>query len=119
MARHTDQRRRPDVVEGRRSRPAHSAEFIGQVLDPRTVPGLTLHIAATFLYIVALCRIPLSDALPCTAASCIAAVFVDHLLYYEAIAPTHVAAVVVIGFWGLYGRSSSIYTGMVQGSIVN
>jgi len=77
---------------------AHSADFIAQVLDPRTVAGLTLYVAATFLYIVALRRIPLSVALPCTAASYIAAVFVGHFLYDEAITPTHIAAVVVIGF---------------------
>jgi small multidrug resistance pump len=75
-----------------------SANFIEQVLDLRTVAGLTLYIAAAFLYIVALRRIPLSVALPCTAASYIAAVFVGHFLYDEAITATHVAAVVVIGF---------------------
>lgn len=77
---------------------AHSADFIAQVLDRRTVAGLTLYVAATFLYIVALRRIPLSVALPCTAASYIAAVFVGHFLYDEPITPIHVAAVVVIGF---------------------
>jgi small multidrug resistance pump len=79
-------------------RRASSADFIAQVLDPRTVAGLTLYVAAAFLYIVALRRIPLSVALPCTAASYIAAVFVGHFLYDEAITPTHVAAVAVIGF---------------------
>jgi small multidrug resistance pump len=77
---------------------AHSGDFIGQVLDPRTVAGLALYVGATFLYIVALRRIPLSVALPCTAASYIAAVFVGHFLYGEVITPTHIAAVVVIGF---------------------
>jgi small multidrug resistance pump len=77
---------------------AHSADFIAQVLDPRTVAGLALYVGATFLYIVALRRIPLSVALPCTAASYIAAVFVGHFVYDEAITPTHIAAVVVIGF---------------------
>ena len=77
---------------------SHSADFIGQVLDPRTVAGLTLYVAATFLYIVALRRIPLSVALPCTAASYIAAVFVGHFLYDEVITPTHFAAIVIIGF---------------------
>jgi multidrug transporter EmrE-like cation transporter len=75
-----------------------SANFIQQVLDLRTVAGLTLYIAAAFLYIVALRRIPLSVALPCTAASYVGAVFVGHFLYGEAITPTHIAAVVVIGF---------------------
>jgi len=75
-----------------------SADFIGQVLDLRTAAGLTLYIAASFLYIVALRRIPLSVALPCTAASYIAAVLIGHFLYDEVITPTHVAAIVIIGF---------------------
>jgi small multidrug resistance pump len=75
-----------------------SADFIGQVLDLRTAAGLTLYIAAAFLYIVALRRIPLSVALPCTAASYIAAVLIGHFLYDEVITPTHVAAIVIIGF---------------------
>ena len=66
--------------------------------DRWTAAGLTLYVAAAFLYIVALRRIPLSVALPCTAASYVAAVFVGHFLYDEAITPTHVAAVIVIGF---------------------
>jgi small multidrug resistance pump len=75
-----------------------SADFIAQVLDPKTMAGLTLYIAAAFLYIVALRRIPLSVALPCTATSYIGAVFVGHFLYDEVITPIQVAAVVVIGF---------------------
>jgi small multidrug resistance pump len=75
-----------------------SADFIGQVLDLRTVAGLTLYMGASFLYIMALRRIPLSVALPCTATSYIAAVLIGHFLYDEAITPTHVAAIVIIGF---------------------
>jgi small multidrug resistance pump len=75
-----------------------SADFIGQLLDLRTAAGLTLYIWATFLYIVALRRIPLSVALPCTAASYIGAVLIGHFLYDEAITSTHVAAIVIIGF---------------------
>ena len=75
-----------------------SADFIGQILDLRTAAGLTLYMGASFLYILALRRIPLSVALPCTAASYIAAVLIGHFLYDETITPTHVAAIVVIGF---------------------
>jgi small multidrug resistance pump len=75
-----------------------STGFIGQILDLRTAAGLTLYIGAAFLYIVALRRIPLSVALPCTAASYIGAVLIGHFLYDETITPTHVAAIVVIGF---------------------
>jgi small multidrug resistance pump len=53
---------------GALTRPA-STDLLAQLLDPRTVAGLTLYVAAAFLYIIALRRIPLSVALPCTAAS--------------------------------------------------
>jgi small multidrug resistance pump len=60
-----------------------STELLAQFLDPRTVAGLTLYVAAAFLYIIALRRIPLSVALPCTAASYIGAIFIGHFLYNE------------------------------------
>ena len=81
---------------GATSRAASSA-LLAQFLDPRTVAGLGLYIVASFLYIIALRRIPLSIALPCTAASYIGAVFIGHLVYDEAITLMHIAAVAVIG----------------------
>ena len=75
-----------------------SADFLGQVLDLRTAAGLTIYVAAAFLYIVALRRIPLSVAVPCTAASYIGAVLVGHFLYNEPLTSTHIAAIFVIGF---------------------
>ena len=74
-----------------------STELLAQFLDPRTVAGLTLYVAAAFLYIIALRRIPLSVALPCTAASYIGAVFIGHFLYNEAITVIHLTAVAFIG----------------------
>jgi small multidrug resistance pump len=41
-----------------------STELLAQFLDPRTVAGLTLYVAAAFLYIIALRRIPLSVRCP-------------------------------------------------------
>ena len=81
---------------GAASREASTA-FLSQVLDPRTVAGLTLYIVSTFLYIVALRRIPLSIALPCTAASYIGAVLIGHFVFDEPITITHVAAIGFIG----------------------
>ena len=74
-----------------------STEPLAQFLDPRTVAGLTLYVAAAFLYIIALRRIPLSVALPCTAASYIGAIFIGHFLYDETITLIHLTAVAFIG----------------------
>ncbi len=81
---------------GATSRPA-SAALLSQFLDPRTVAGLGLYMVAALLYIIALRRIPLSIALPCTAASYIGAVFIGHLVYDEAITLVHLTAVGFIG----------------------
>ena len=47
---------------------AHQAStaLMAQFLNPRTIGGLALYVGAAFLYIIALRRIPLSVALPCT-----------------------------------------------------
>jgi small multidrug resistance pump len=74
-----------------------STELLAQFLDPRTVAGLALYVAAAFLYIIALRRIPLSVALPCTAASYIGAIFVGHFLYNETITFIHLTAIAFIG----------------------
>src|SRR5258708_30324026 len=75
-----------------------STALLAQFLDPRTVAGLALYVAAAFLYIIALRRIPLSVALPCTAASYIGAIFIGHFLYNETITLIHLTAVAFIGF---------------------
>jgi len=74
-----------------------STGLLAQFLDPRTVAGLTLSVAASFLYIIALRRIPLSVALPCTAASYIGAIFVGHFVYNETVTLSHLTAVAFIG----------------------
>jgi multidrug transporter EmrE-like cation transporter len=74
-----------------------STALLAQFLDPRTVAGFTLYTAAAFLYIIALRRIPLSVALPCTAASYIGAIFIGHFLYNETVTLIHLTAVAFIG----------------------
>jgi multidrug transporter EmrE-like cation transporter len=74
-----------------------STALLAQFLDPRTVAGLTLYVVASFLYIIALRRIPLSVALPCTAASYIGAIFIGHFLYNETLTLIHLTAVAFIG----------------------
>ena len=75
---------------------AHAASFAAQLLDWRTLLGLSLYGGAALLYIVALRRIPMSVALPCTAASYIAAVLIGHYAFAEPMGTTHVAAIALI-----------------------
>ena len=44
-------------------------DFLAQLFRPATMAGLVCYGGAALLYIVALRRIPMSVALPCTAAS--------------------------------------------------
>jgi small multidrug resistance pump len=74
-----------------------STSLLAQLLDARTIAGLTLYIVAAFLYIIALRRIPLSVALPCTAVSYIGAIFIGHFLYNETVTLIHLTAVAMIG----------------------
>jgi drug/metabolite transporter (DMT)-like permease len=48
------------------------------------------------LYIVALRRIPLSRALPCTAISYVAAALIGHYAFGEPLGITHLAAIALI-----------------------
>ncbi len=73
---------------------AHS--FMDQLLDWHTMLGLGLYGAAALLYIVALRRIPMSVALPCTAASYAVAVLIGHFAFDEPIGGTQVAAIGLI-----------------------
>ncbi len=62
---------------------AGAPDFIGQLFDPRTIIGLILYGGAALLYIVALRRIPMSVALPCTAISYVAAALIGHFAFAE------------------------------------
>ena len=75
---------------------AGAADFLAQLLDWRTLLGLTLYGGAAILYIIALRRIPMSVALPCTAISYIAAALIGHYAFNEPLTPTHVAAIGLI-----------------------
>jgi small multidrug resistance pump len=57
--------------------------FIAQLFDLRTLAGFVLYGGAAVLYIVALRRIPLSVALPCTAASYVAVALIGHFVFAE------------------------------------
>ncbi len=74
-----------------------SANVLDQFLSPLTITGLGLHVGSSILYILALRRIPMSVALPCTAISYIGAALIGHFLYDEPITTAHVAALAIIG----------------------
>lgn len=70
--------------------------FIAQLFDPRTIAGFVLYGGAAVLYIVALRRIPLSVALPCTAASYIAAALIGHFAFAEPLGLARVGGIGLI-----------------------
>ena len=72
------------------------ANFVAQVLDPRSLIGLVLYGGAALLYMLALRRIPVSVALPCTAAGYIAVVVLGHFLFAEPITVQKLAALGLI-----------------------
>ena len=57
--------------------------FLAQLFDPRTIMGLGLYGGSALLYIVALRKIPMSVALPCTAVSYVAAAFIGYYAFAE------------------------------------
>lgn len=75
---------------------AGAVDFLAQLLDWRTMLGLFLYGVAAILYIVALRRIPMSRALPCTAVSYVVAALIGHYAFGEALGPMHVAAIALI-----------------------
>jgi len=75
---------------------AGAASFMGQLFDPSTLVGLVLYGGAAMLYIVALRRIPMSVALPCTAVSYVAATVIGHYAFGEAVTPMRVGAIAMI-----------------------
>ena len=58
--------------------------------------GLVCYGGAALLYIVALRRIPMSVALPCTAVSYVIIALVGHFAFGEALGPQKVMAIALI-----------------------
>jgi small multidrug resistance pump len=75
---------------------AGAVDFVTQLLDWRTLVGLFLYGGAAVFYIVALRRIPMSRALPCTAISYVAAALIGHYAFGEALGVAHLAAIGLI-----------------------
>ena len=75
---------------------AGSPTFAAQLVDPRTLAGLVLYGGAAILYIVALRRIPMSVALPCTAISYVAAALIGHYGFGEALGIARIGGIGLI-----------------------
>ena len=75
---------------------AGAVDFMAQLLDWRTLFGLLLYGGAAVLYIVALRRIPMSRALPCTAISYVAAALIGYYAFGEPLGFAHIAAIALI-----------------------
>jgi small multidrug resistance pump len=75
---------------------AGASDFLAQLFDLRTLLGLCLYGGSALLYIVALRRIPMSVALPCTAFSYVAAALIGHFAFAEPLGPMHLGALTLI-----------------------
>jgi len=75
---------------------AGAADFIAQLFDWRTVLGFCLYGGSALLYIVALRRIPMSRALPCTAISYVAAALIGHYAFAEPMGGMQIGAIALI-----------------------
>jgi len=75
---------------------AGASDFIAQIFDLRTMAGLVLYGGSALLYIVALRRIPMSVALPCTAISYIAAALIGHFSFGEPMGAAQISAIALI-----------------------
>jgi small multidrug resistance pump len=70
--------------------------FLAQLFRPATMVGLACYGGAALLYIVALRRIPMSVALPCTAASYVVIALIGWAVFGESLGPTKIAAIALI-----------------------
>ena len=70
--------------------------FLAQLFRPATMLGLVCYGGAALLYIVALRKIPMSVALPCTAASYVAIALIGHFAFGESLGMEKVLAILLI-----------------------
>jgi multidrug transporter EmrE-like cation transporter len=75
---------------------AASAGFVDQLLRWQTIVGLGAYGGAALLYIIALRKIPMSIALPCTAASYVIIALIGWAAFGEALGPHKMAAIGLI-----------------------
>jgi small multidrug resistance pump len=70
--------------------------FIAQLLNPLTITGLGIYALASFAYIAALNRIPVSIAFPSVAASYAIIAVLAHVLWHEPLGWHQVGGIVLI-----------------------
>jgi multidrug transporter EmrE-like cation transporter len=70
--------------------------FLTQLLRPHSIIGLVLYGGASLLYMIALRKIPVSVALPCTAASYVVVVLLGHFVFAEPITAQKLVALALI-----------------------
>lgn len=75
---------------------AGASGFLAQLLDPRTILGLGLYGGSALLYIVALRKLPMSVALPCTAVSYVAAAFIGYYFFAEPLGVAKMGGIAMI-----------------------
>lgn len=73
-----------------------AGSFAQQVFRPATLAGLVFYGAGAFLYIYALRRIPMSVALPCTAASYALIALIGWWFFGESMGAQKLAAIFLI-----------------------
>jgi small multidrug resistance pump len=70
--------------------------FVAQLFDLRTILGLGLYGGSALLYIVALRKIPMSVALPCTAVSYVIIALIGHYGFAEPLGIPKIAGIAMI-----------------------
>lgn len=74
-----------------------SATIVTQFLNPLTIVGLAIYVAAALLYIVALKKIPISVAYPSVAASYVVVAILGHVLWNEPFGWPQIGGLLLIG----------------------
>ncbi len=75
---------------------ADAPSFIGQLFRSATIAGLVLYVAAAFLYIVALRKIPVSVAFPSVSLSYAIVAALGHFLFKEPFGRKQIGGIVLI-----------------------
>ena len=75
---------------------AAAPDFFAQLFDPRTIVGLCLYGGSALLYIVALRKIPMSVALPCTAVSYVIIALIGHFGFAEPLGLSKITGIAMI-----------------------
>lgn len=75
---------------------ASAESFLVQLFSVPTMIGLVMYGGSALLYIVALRRIPMSVALPCTAISYIAIAIIGYHMFGEPLGTVKIAAIGLI-----------------------